>query len=198
MRTTDTQHDIVVFEANLKVAFCNAQSLKVAVAGDVCSAAVEEENTHFGYTWLQAMDQLWKHSVRILAGQFTTNVAELFHKTRKAGYEFHAIAVDPVSVGGSQGAVGSIVTSSFMFAIGPTNSIRVQTKSRNVPWGLPEAGEWMSCGNIKDWPGLDKLAPSEPNDHSSYERTKGWPVFAMSLQKATTNRQIAHPPPQLR
>ena len=198
MRTTDTQHDIVVFEANLKVALCNAQSLKLAVAGDVCSAAPEEENTHFGYTWLQAMNQLWKHSVRILAGQFTTNVGELFHKTRKAGYEFHAIAVDPVCLGQSQGAVGPIVTSSFMFGLGPINSITIQTESRNVKWGNPEAGEWLDCSKITDWPGLDKLAPSEPNDHSSYEFTKGWPVYAVSLQKATTNRQIAHPPPQLR
>ena len=198
MRTKDTQHDIVVFEANLKVALCNAQSLKLAVAGDVCSAAPEEENTHFGYTWLQAMNQLWKNSVRILAGQFTTNVGELFHKTRQAGYEFHAIAVDPVCLGQSQGAVGPIVTSSFMFGLGPINSIAIQTESRNVKWGNPEAGEWLDCSTITGWPGLHKLARSEPNDHSSYEFTKGWPVYAVSLQKATTNRKIAHPPPQLR
>ena len=85
-----------------------------------------------------------------------------------------------------------------MFGLGPINSIKTQTESRKVKWGAAEAGEWMECGKIKDWPGLDKLAPSEPNDHSSYERTNGWPVYAMSQQKATTNRQIAHPPPQLR
>ena len=197
MRTTDTHHDIVVFEANLKVALCNAQTVKFAVAGHLCDD-VDDKGGQGGHTWLEAMDHLMKSSVRVMAGQFTTNVAELVCNTRNAGYEFHAIAVDPVLVDASKGAVGSIVSKSFMFSIGPINSIKAQTQGRTVAGDTPEAGQWMECSTIRDWPGLDKLAPSEPNDHLSYQHTRGWPAFAASKQKATTNRQIARLPPQLR
>ena len=189
MMTTDTDHDIVVFEAHLDVAVCNTEKVMVAVAGDSINAAATGNNK---ITWLQAMAKLWKLEVRILGVQFKPNFVQLVEDTRKAGYEFRTIAMDFVSVGKYQG-----VTSSFILGMGPITTVKMPETYRRVYWD--EVGQWMQFQNITDWPGEHKLSGRYPfREHSSYDWTKDWPVYELAYQEAITNRQIAHPPPQPR
>ena len=189
MMTTDTDHDIVVFEAHLDVAVCNAEKVMVAVAGDSINAAAVGDNK---ITWLQAMAKLWKLEVRILGVQFKPNFVQLVEDTRRAGYEFRTIAMDCVSVGKCQG-----VTSSFILGMGPITTVKMPETYRRVYW--EEVGEWMTFKDITDWPGDHRLCGRYPfREHSWYYWTMCWPVYELAYQEAITNRQIAHPPPQPR
>ena len=190
MRTTDTDHDIVVFEAHLDVAACNTEKLMVAVAGASINAAYVGDSK---ITWLQAMEQLWELKVRILAVQFKPNFWQLVEQTRGAGYEFKCIAMDTLAVGEKQG-----VTPSFMFSIGHITKIKMSDAIRKVT--MDEAGRFMEYKDIEGWPGSYKLAGRyvPAIDHTRYYWTKNWPVYGMAYQEAITNRQIAHPPPQPR
>ena len=189
MMTTDTDHDIVVFEVRLDVAVCNTEKVMVAVAGDSINAAATGNNK---ITWLQAMEKLWKLEVRILGVQFKPNFVQLVEDTRRAGYEFRTIAMDFVSVGKHQG-----VTSSFILGMGPITTVKMPETYRRVYW--EEVGEWMTFKDITDWPGEHRLCGRYPfREHSWYYWTKDWPVYEVAYQEAITNRQIAHPPPQPR